>query len=259
MAALDAERLDVRADRFGHPQPAERQQRDESVLGCRSEAGGDEQRSDLVAVQADGVGLVVDPGPADMHRRRMGDQAFLLGVAVEAGHRAQPSGDRRGRPTLRLKFAAEGFDVAAADFEQLQMASVAEGDKLAELQRVRVAGQPSVATEEPGQRDMFRVDQPRVVHDDGSRCSGVMTYLPSRWDSGYEATGPQTVRPLTVGTPQQKHRGPGPAICPSSSQHRLEGQQRGAPNRALTEARCLDWRNKRDRILGGAPRALALR
>jgi hypothetical protein len=64
MAQLDAEGLDLRADRLRHPQSVQRQQRDQGVLSGRAEPGGDEERADLVAGQADGVGLVVDPGPA---------------------------------------------------------------------------------------------------------------------------------------------------------------------------------------------------
>ncbi len=44
MPSLDAERLDVGPDRFGYPQPVERQQRDQGVLGGGAEPGGDEQR-----------------------------------------------------------------------------------------------------------------------------------------------------------------------------------------------------------------------
>ena len=65
MSSLDGEGLDVGSDRFGHPQPVERQQGDQGVLGGGAEPGGDKERSDLVSVQADGVGLVVDPGPAE--------------------------------------------------------------------------------------------------------------------------------------------------------------------------------------------------
>ena len=126
MSSLDAEGLDVGSDRFGHPQPVERQQGDQGVLGGGTEPGGDEERPDLVAVQADGVGLVVDPWPADMDRRRMGDEAFLFGVAVEAGHGAQPSGDGGRRPTSGLEVPSEGLDVASADLEQAQVALVAE-------------------------------------------------------------------------------------------------------------------------------------
>ena len=68
VSALDGERLDVGPDGFGDPQPVQRQQGDQRVLSGGAEPGGDEQRPDFVAVQAYGMGLVVDPGPADMHR-----------------------------------------------------------------------------------------------------------------------------------------------------------------------------------------------
>ncbi len=78
MAQLDAEGLDLRADRLRHPQSVQRQQRDQGVLSGRAEAGGDEERADLVAGQADGVGLVVDPGPAGYGLRANGDEAFFF-------------------------------------------------------------------------------------------------------------------------------------------------------------------------------------
>ena len=164
------------------------------MLGGGPEPGGDEQRADLVAVQADGVGFVVDPGPANVHRRRMGDQAFLFGVAVEAGHGAQPPGDGGRRPSPSFQVASVGLDVASADLEQAQVALVAAGDELAQIQRVGVAGEAPVAAEEPGQCYMFRIDQSGVVDDDRFRRMVVMGYLPSRWDSGDEATGPQWMR-----------------------------------------------------------------
>ena len=74
------------------------------MLGGGTEAGGDEQGTDLVAVQTNGVRLVVDPGTADMDCRGVGDQALLFGVAVETGHRGQSSGDRGRRPTLGFEF-----------------------------------------------------------------------------------------------------------------------------------------------------------
>jgi hypothetical protein len=172
MAALHAERLDVRPDRFRHPQPVEGQQRHQGVLSGGAEPGGDEEGADLIAVQADGVGLVVNPRAADMHRRRVGDQAFLLWVAVETGDRAQPAGDRRCRPALRLELTAEGLDVTAADLEQAEMASFAERHELAEVQRVGVTGEAPVAAEEPGECNVFRIDQSGVVDDDGSRSDG---------------------------------------------------------------------------------------
>jgi hypothetical protein len=128
------------------------------VLSGGAQSGGDEERAYFVAVEADGVGLVVDPGAADMHRWGMGDQAFFFGVAVEAGDGAQPPGDGRRRPALGFKLAAEGLDVAAAYLEQLKVAAVAVGDELAEIERVGVAGEAAVSAEEPGESDVFRVD-----------------------------------------------------------------------------------------------------
>ena len=52
MPALEAERFDVGAECFGDSQPVDRQQRHQRVFAGRRQAGGDEQRPDLVAVQA---------------------------------------------------------------------------------------------------------------------------------------------------------------------------------------------------------------
>jgi hypothetical protein len=103
-----------------------------------------------------------------MDRRGVSDEAFLLGVAVEAGDRAQPAGDRRCRPALRLELTAEGLDVTAADLEQAETAPVAERQELAEVKGVGVAGEAPVAAEEPGKCNVFSVDQAGVVDDDGS-------------------------------------------------------------------------------------------
>jgi hypothetical protein len=53
------------------------------------------QRADLVAVQADGAGFVVDPRPADVGGRRVVEQVFLVGVLVQPGYGGQPAGDGR--------------------------------------------------------------------------------------------------------------------------------------------------------------------
>jgi hypothetical protein len=58
------------------------------------------------------------------------------------------------------------------DLEQAEMAPVAEHDELAEVQRVGVTGEAPVAAEEPGQCNVFRIDQAGVVDDDGSRGGG---------------------------------------------------------------------------------------
>ena len=36
------------------------------MLGGRAQPGGDQQRAEFVTVQPGGVGLVIQPGPADM-------------------------------------------------------------------------------------------------------------------------------------------------------------------------------------------------
>ena len=58
-----------RADRFGHAQPVECEQRDQRVIACAGESGGDEHGAELVAVQTDGVRLVVDLRAANVHGR----------------------------------------------------------------------------------------------------------------------------------------------------------------------------------------------
>jgi hypothetical protein len=53
-----------------------------------------------------------------MHSGRVLDDALLLGVAVEAGDRAQPPRDRRSRLAAGFHVAGEGFDMRPADIEQ---------------------------------------------------------------------------------------------------------------------------------------------
>ena len=60
MPALEAERVDVGADRFGDAQPVQREQRDQGVIARRGQSGGDEDGAELVAVEVGDVGLVVD-------------------------------------------------------------------------------------------------------------------------------------------------------------------------------------------------------
>ena len=69
MAAFKAERLDVGANGLGGPEPVQGQQGDEGVLDRRPEAGGDEQGTDFVTVQAHGVGLVVQARAPDVNCR----------------------------------------------------------------------------------------------------------------------------------------------------------------------------------------------
>ena len=58
--------LDVRAGGLRYPQPVQREQRDQRVLCRRAEPGGDQQGAKLVAVQRDGMALIVRPRTADV-------------------------------------------------------------------------------------------------------------------------------------------------------------------------------------------------
>jgi hypothetical protein len=74
--------------------PVEGQEGDEGVAGGRAAAHGDEQGAEFVAVQADGVGLVAQAGPADVRGGRVIQQVLFHGVPVQPGDGAQPAGDR---------------------------------------------------------------------------------------------------------------------------------------------------------------------
>jgi hypothetical protein len=52
VAAFQAEMLDIGAGSFGDPQPVQREQGDQRMLGRRAEPGGDQQRAELVASSA---------------------------------------------------------------------------------------------------------------------------------------------------------------------------------------------------------------
>jgi Transposase, Mutator family len=62
------------------------------LCGC-TEPGRDQERAELVAVQAYRVGLVVQPWPPHVGGGRMVEEIFLDGIAVEPRYRAQAAGD----------------------------------------------------------------------------------------------------------------------------------------------------------------------
>jgi hypothetical protein len=53
--------------------------------GRGAEPGGDQERADFVALEAGGMGFVVQPRAADVHCRGMIEQFFFDGVPVEPG------------------------------------------------------------------------------------------------------------------------------------------------------------------------------
>ena len=108
---------------------------------------------------ADGTGLVVHPGTADMSGRGVIQEFLLYRVLVEPGDSGQPAGDRGAARPPVFQVAREAFDVSAADGEQGQRAGAAPGSELAQVERVRLAGQAPVSGQEPGEGEPFRVSK----------------------------------------------------------------------------------------------------
>ena len=77
------------------------------MLKRRPEPGRDQHGTQLVAVQGDGVGLVIQPRAADVRGRGMVEELFLDRIAVEPGDRAQPPGDGRAGPAPDLEVPGE--------------------------------------------------------------------------------------------------------------------------------------------------------
>ena len=148
--AFEAQGLDVGAGRLGDAQPVEGQQGDQRVLGRLPEPGRDQQRAELVAVQAGGVRLVVQAGPADMGGRGVVEEFFLDGVAVEPRDGAQPAGDGGPGAAAGFQVAGEALDVGAAGLEQAELVLLAPAGELAQVQLIGLAGQAAVAGQEPG-------------------------------------------------------------------------------------------------------------
>ena len=84
----------------------------------RGQTSGDEQRAELVAVKAGGVRLVVKTRTADMDRRRVVDETFLFGIAIQTGDRAQPPGQRGPGLSFGFEMTGEALDVAPPSREQ---------------------------------------------------------------------------------------------------------------------------------------------
>jgi hypothetical protein len=134
--AVLAQVLDVGAGGFGDPQPVQREQGDQRVLERRAEPGGDQQGAEFVAVQGDGMRLVVDPRPANVGGWGVLEKFFFDGVPVEPGDGAQPPGDGGAGAASGFEIAGKGLDVGAADGEQVQGTDAAPGGELAQVQCV---------------------------------------------------------------------------------------------------------------------------
>src|SRR5207237_4156488 len=112
------------------------------MVPCRRKTGGDQQRAEFVAVKTGGVRLVIEPRSPDVDRRRVVDETFLLGVAIQAGDRAEPPGHRRPGPPFRFEITA--LDVETPSSEQPEVTGRTPVHELPQSQRVSLAGQPSV-------------------------------------------------------------------------------------------------------------------
>lgn len=130
-----------------------------------AEAGDDEHRAELVAIEPGRVRFVVQSRPAHVHGGRVLDGAFLFGVAVEARHRAQPTCDRRPCLASRLEVTGERLDVSTTSVEEAEAALGAVVGVLAEVEGVRLERLARVAGQEPGERVPLQLGK-RLRHDD---------------------------------------------------------------------------------------------
>ena len=85
----------------------------------------------------------------------MVEELLLDRVPVEPGDGAQPAGDGGPGAAAGLQVAGEAFDVGAAGLEQADVMLLAPAGELAQVQRVRLAGQAGVAGQEPSQGELL--------------------------------------------------------------------------------------------------------
>jgi hypothetical protein len=98
--AFETEIVEVGAECFGDPQPVDRQQADQRVLGGGAEPGRDQQRAELVAVQPYNVRFIIEPGSADVRGRGVleqvaGQKGRQRGTLAVAQQRREPTPDSR--------------------------------------------------------------------------------------------------------------------------------------------------------------------
>ena len=86
-----------------------------------------------------------------MQRRRVVEQLFFNGVAVETGHGAKTAADGGASTALGFELPAEALDVSPAHREQVRAVVAAPAHELAQVQGVGISGEPAVAGEETSQ------------------------------------------------------------------------------------------------------------
>jgi hypothetical protein len=171
MAPLETEGFDLGAERLGDAQAVDGEQRHQRMLTRGGEAGRDEERSDLVAIQPGRVRLVVQARAANMGRRGALEEPLMLDVSVEPGDRAQPPSDGGASAAALLEIPGVALDVGAPHREQTQVVLLAPGDELPQIQCVRFSGQPAVAGQEGGERVPLGVGELRIEDGGVSRSA----------------------------------------------------------------------------------------
>jgi hypothetical protein len=149
----------------------------------RALPGHREHGAELVAVQAGGLAVVGDLGPAHVSDGRAHQHALVNGVLVEAGQRGQTPRDGRGRPPGRLELAGVQLDMHAGRLQDCEVVSGAPAPPVGQVATVGGAGVPGVAGQErQRERDGLALvaggtDEPAVgragdkfAHGDGCGC-----------------------------------------------------------------------------------------
>src|SRR5438309_5006860 len=171
--------------------PLSRPERHQGVITSRGQAGGDEQRAELVAVKTGGMRLVIQPRAPDMDRRRVLDHTFLLGIAKEAGDRAQAPRHRRPGLPFRFKITGETLDVDPPSSEQPKRDGQNTNWRTAGGPTRRPRGSPPVAGQKPRQGLLLPDREPRLDTNDLHRrlqCD----HLLIRGRTDHEGSGPAT-------------------------------------------------------------------
>jgi hypothetical protein len=158
-----------------------RQQGYQCMLGGRAEPGCDQQGAEFVAVQADGVGFVVEPRPSDVRCRGVIEQFFFDGVLVEPGDRAQPPSNGGPRPAVGFQVASEAIDVGAPGLEQPELVLLAPAGVLAQVPSVSLAGQAGVPAKNPASASrsaLANTGSATAITVDGDNVVAVIGHLP---------------------------------------------------------------------------------
>ena len=198
VSPLDTQGLDVGAGRFGDPQPVERQQGDQRMLGGRAKPGSDQQRAKLVTVEPGSVRFVVQAGPPHVGGGRVIEEFFFDGIAVEPRDGAEPTGDRGPCAAAGFQVAGETLDVRPPGLKQAQVMLLAPAGELPQVQFVGLTGQAGVAGQEPSQRQL-----PWTGKTPAQRRRLRWMWQTWWWSSGTSRVG---LRPRRLGQPKPQRR-----------------------------------------------------